>query len=164
MFHASCQLKSQPQQAQAEPCVPHTVASQAGTSCFFHHFFSHSLEVLMSSSLNFGPFAFGFTPRPRGCFDWAFLWMTVSLLTHLSLSLWEPSQLLPSNSASHGERETATSTSGLAQRRKFCHLLLCIHTAERNTSQKHCQHAHYPDSAATSSTTTYCLHLTHCAA
>lgn len=102
MFHASCQLKSQPQQAQTEsPVCPSIVASQAGTSHFFHHFFSHSLEVLTSSSLNFGPFIFGFMLRPRGCFDWAFLWMTVSLLTHLSLSLWEPSQLLPPNSASH---------------------------------------------------------------
>lgn len=71
----------------------------------------------MSSSLNFGPFIFGFMLRPWGCFDWAFLWMTVPLLTHLSLSLWEPSQLLPSNSASHRERQTATSMSGLAQRR-----------------------------------------------
>lgn len=155
-------LNHNPSKPRQSPVCPSTVASQAGTSRFFHHFFSHSLEVLMSSSLNFGPFIFGFMLRPWGCFDWAFLWMTVPLLTHLSLSLWEPSQLLPSNSASHRERQTATSMSSLAQRRKFCHLLLCTHMVERNTSQNHCQHTHYPDS--TRPTTTYCLPPTDCAA
>lgn len=101
-------LNPNPSKPRQSPVCPSTVASQAGTSRFFHHFFSHSLEVLTSSSLNFRPFIFGFTLRPRGCFDWAFLWMTVSLLTHLSLSPWEPSQLLPSKSASQGERQTAT--------------------------------------------------------
>lgn len=101
-------LNHNPSKPRQSPVCPSTVAFQAGTSRFFHHFFSHSLKVLTSSSLNFRPFIFGFMLRPRGCFDWAFLWMTVSLLTHLSLSLWEPSQLLPSNSASQGERETAT--------------------------------------------------------
>lgn len=159
-FMPLANLNHNPRQS---PVCPSTVASQAGTSHFsFTAFFSHSLEVLTNSSLNFGPFIFGFMLRPWGCFDWAFLWMTVSLLTHLSLSLWEPSKLLPSKSASHGRGKRRPPPA--AWHRGGSSITCCIHMAERNTSQKHCQHAHYPDSATTRPTTTDCLLLTDCAA
>lgn len=64
MFHTSCQLKHEPSKPRQRPVCPSTVASQAGTSHFFITFFSHSLKVLMSSSLNFGPFISKFTLRP----------------------------------------------------------------------------------------------------
>lgn len=57
---------SKQQQAQAETCVPQCCGTSCmHLSCLFHHFFSHSLKVLMSSSLNFGPFISEFTPGPR---------------------------------------------------------------------------------------------------
>lgn len=65
--------------------------------------------------------------------------MTLSLVTHLPLGLQEPSLLLLSNAASHGWRETETSTQQPAagrRRRKSHHPLFCICTAERNTSPK----------------------------
>lgn len=78
--------------------------------------------------------------------------MTLSLVTHLSLSLREPSLLLPSNTASHGKRETVTSTQRpgfMARRRKSHHLLFCIRTAERNTSPVLYKRTRYPDGANT---------------
>lgn len=77
--------------------------------------------------------------------------MTLSVVTHLSLSLREPCLLLPSNAASHGERETVTSTERpgfRAGRRKSRHLLFCSRTAERNASPKPYERGRYPDGAS----------------
>ena len=66
MLHTSCQLKHELSKPRQRPVCPSAVASQAGTShTSLATFFSHSLKVLMSSSLNFGPFISEFTLRPR---------------------------------------------------------------------------------------------------
>lgn len=74
-FRASCQLQHEPSKPRPSPVRPGTVAWRGGTfrASFIPFFFSHSLKVLMSSSLNFGPFISEFTRGPRAALTGLFL-------------------------------------------------------------------------------------------